>query len=195
MLKYVKFEFDKAVIKIAGKKESFSDPLGVNTLDGDINLNINKLLEANPNAKVIIRFNNAAETADVAKALTPEPVLKVETKPRDLSNIETASTTDSDKYDASDIPGNMALLRNNNTKRIYIGPRKHTYSYLNVCCVTPEIAKKFLYDVAHTVSSATAKTKAGHVLRSVDSRDAGIHEYWMKFMDNAYAAGIKSKSK
>ena len=189
----IKFDREHNTVKLASKDVSFSnDAYPVTETEASLEL-LQYLLTHHEGIRVIVQCKNPKVTESLANSMgaiiTTEPV-KADVKPRNLENVKTVSKTEKKKWNSSHIPGQFAILRNEDTKLIYIGFRQHTYSYYNVLCVSDDVARKFMYDVAHTAASKENKTKSGKMLHSVDERDVGIHQYWMDYMDKAYMQGV-----
>ena len=191
----IKFDKEHNVVKLASEDVSFSkDAYPIKGTDMSLGL-LEHLLNHHDGIRVIIQCKDPKVTENIATymgaVIVTDPIEPVkEVKPRNLENIKTVSKTEKKKWNSSHIPGQFAILRNEDTKLIYIGFRQHTYSYYNVLCVTDDVARKFMYDVAHTAASKENKTKSGKMLHSVDERDSGIHQYWMDYMDKAYMQGV-----
>lgn len=192
----LKFEAAKNVIKVAKEPTDFADPkdlISVEDFVGDTLFeNILMLLKLGE-AKVTINIPNQKYYNNLMKIFTGEVSIEETptSKPRDLTNVTTASFDNTKKYSATNIPGNFVLLRDNNTGLIYIGNRKHTYSYYNVCCISNDIAFDFMKDVKNTIASKINKTKDGRQKLSVDKNDPVIYNKWNTYMNDAYTIGAR----
>ena len=189
-------------LKLSTSKEAFSKPEGVKEAklelteesaftkfllsafnNGDINIAI---YPNNDTAAVELQLlvNKANEVAEKEAAAKKAKEYKPTNRGRDTASGK-------EKYDASDIPGNLALIRNPSLNAIYIGYRKHTYSYYNICCVSPETANRFQRDCYMAASATNLRNKDGSKKMAITTNSPELYEKWDNFMDQMYEDGIK----
>ena len=184
----IKLEKANNTVKLAKNKDLFFESTApeIYELDDSAKEELIKLLLdgiENKDLKVVIKGDPTDFITLSSKLKSVNPVRN--------KNLTTLSSLNTQKYKASDIPGNFALLRDEATGLIYSGYRKHTFSYYNVCCVPDDIAYDFFKSVSHTEATKQFKTKQGKTLFSVDQRNEQLYSYWSNYMNTCYENGVK----
>ena len=184
----IKLEQANNTVKLAKNKDVFFESTDPEIYEVD-STNVEELLRLllesidSKELKVVIK-------GDISDFVTLSSKLK-SVNPVRNKNLTTLSSLNTQKYNASAIPGNFALLRDEATGLIYSGYRKHTFSYYNVCCIPDDIAYDFFKSVSHTEATKQFKTKQGKTLFSVDQRNEKLYSYWSNYMNTCYENGIK----